>query len=61
MGAAVGGNVYAGFELVITATYPEPESRDPFDRLLLAQCQVENLKLVTLDRDLLKHALVQRI
>ena len=47
-------------EHVITATYPEPESRDPFDRLL-AQCQVENLKLLTLDRDLLKHPLVLRI
>jgi len=46
---------------VITATYPEPESRDPFDRLLLAQCQVENLKLLTLDRALLKHPLVLRI
>jgi PIN domain nuclease of toxin-antitoxin system len=48
-------------EHVITATDPEPESRDPFDRLLLAQCQVENLKLLTLDRALLKHALVLRI
>jgi PIN domain nuclease of toxin-antitoxin system len=46
---------------VIIATYPEPESRDPFDRLLLAQCQVENLKLLTLDRALLKHPLVLRI
>jgi PIN domain nuclease of toxin-antitoxin system len=46
---------------VIAATYPEPESRDPFDRLLLAQCQVENLKLLTLDRALLKHPLVLRI
>jgi PIN domain nuclease of toxin-antitoxin system len=48
-------------EHVITATYPEPESRDPFERLLLAQCQVENLQLLTLDRGLLKHPLVLRI
>jgi len=48
-------------EHVIVATYPEPESRDPFDRLLLAQCQVENLKLLTLDRALLKHPLVLRV
>jgi PIN domain nuclease of toxin-antitoxin system len=48
-------------EHVITATYPEPESRDPFDRLLLAQCQVENLKLATLDRALVKHPLVLTI
>lgn len=48
-------------EHVTTATDPEPESRDPFDRLLLAQCQVENLKLLTLDRALLKHPLVATI
>ena len=48
-------------EHVITTAYPEPESRDPFDRLLLAQCQVENLKLLTLDRALLKHPLVLTI
>jgi PIN domain nuclease of toxin-antitoxin system len=43
---------------VIVAVDPAPESRDPFDGLLLAQCQVENLKLVTLDRALLNHPLV---
>jgi PIN domain nuclease of toxin-antitoxin system len=48
-------------EHVVNATDPEPETRDPFDRLLLAQCQVENLKLLTLDRALLKHPLVLRI
>ncbi|HZP08760.1 type II toxin-antitoxin system VapC family toxin [Methyloceanibacter sp.] len=37
---------------------PEPVTRDPFDRMLLAQCQVENLKLVTMDRALLDHPLV---
>jgi PIN domain nuclease of toxin-antitoxin system len=34
---------------------PEPPTRDPFDRLLLAQCAVENLRLVTTDRVLAAH------
>jgi len=42
---------------VISATHPEPETRDPFDRLLLAQCQVEGMKLVTVDRLLRQHPL----
>lgn len=36
---------------------PLPHTRDPFDRLLLAQCQVESLQLVTLDRALVRHPL----
>lgn len=36
---------------------PEPATRDPFDRLLLAQCAVEGLRLVTLDRALSDHPL----
>jgi len=35
----------------------KPATRDPFDRLLLAQCQVEGLRLVTFDRDLASHPL----
>jgi PIN domain nuclease of toxin-antitoxin system len=42
---------------VIEPPDPEPVTRDPFDRLLLAQCQVENMKLVTVDRALFKHPL----
>jgi PIN domain nuclease of toxin-antitoxin system len=42
---------------VTTATVPLPQTKDPFDRLLLAQCQVENLVLVTLDGALLDHPL----
>lgn len=38
----------------------EPPTRDPFDRLLLAQCQVENLTLVTIDRALIDHPLAFR-
>ena len=45
---------------VITAADPEPETRDPFDRLLLAQCQTENLLLATVDRALIGHRLAWR-
>ncbi len=38
----------------------DPATRDPFDRLLLAQCQVEGLRLVTTDRALAAHPLVWR-
>jgi PIN domain nuclease of toxin-antitoxin system len=37
-----------------------PPTRDPFDRLLLAQCQVEGMRLVTLDRALARHPLAWR-
>lgn len=36
---------------------PEPRTRDPFDRLLLAQCEVEGFRLVTVDRALVDHPL----
>ena len=36
---------------------PAPATRDPFDRMLLSQCMVENLRLVTLDRALAVHPL----
>jgi PIN domain nuclease of toxin-antitoxin system len=39
---------------------PWPATRDPFDRLLLAVCQVEGLRLVTLDRALSAHPLAWR-
>ena len=45
---------------VLESVKPEPATRDPFDRLLLSQCQVENLRLVTLDRALSNHPLVWR-
>jgi PIN domain nuclease of toxin-antitoxin system len=38
----------------------EPTTRDPFDRMLLAQCQVEGLRLVTMDRALASHPLAAR-
>jgi PIN domain nuclease of toxin-antitoxin system len=39
---------------------PEPPTRDPFDRLLLAQCAVEDMRLITLDRALARHPLAWR-
>jgi PIN domain nuclease of toxin-antitoxin system len=42
---------------VLAELQDQPETRDPFDRLLLAQCQIEGLRLVTLDRALVAHAL----
>jgi PIN domain nuclease of toxin-antitoxin system len=41
----------------VQPVYPKPPTRDPFDQLLLAQCVVENLRLVTLDRALRDHPL----
>ncbi|KPH08786.1 PIN domain nuclease of toxin-antitoxin system [Rhizobium leguminosarum] len=46
---------------VVTAADPEPETRDPFDRLLLAQCKVEGLQLATVDRLLVDHPLALRL
>jgi PIN domain nuclease of toxin-antitoxin system len=43
---------------VLATIRPEPMTRDPFDRLLLAQCSVEELRLVTVDRALIQHPLV---
>jgi PIN domain nuclease of toxin-antitoxin system len=39
---------------------PEPKTRDPFDRMLLAQCQVEGFRLLTIDRALVSHPLTVR-
>jgi PIN domain nuclease of toxin-antitoxin system len=46
---------------VIAAAEPEPETSDPFDRLLLAQCQADELTLATFDRVLHKHRLVLKL
>lgn len=45
---------------VLADLNPEPRTRDPFDRLLLAQCEVEGLRLVTRDSALAKHRLAWR-
>jgi PIN domain nuclease of toxin-antitoxin system len=46
-----------GRDHVLAEIEAEPDTRDPFDRLLLATCQVEGFRLVTLDRALRGHAL----
>ncbi len=46
---------------VLTAIDPEPATCDPFDRLLLAQCQIEDLRLVTIDRALVAHPLAAKV
>ncbi len=38
----------------------QPPTRDPFDRMLLAQCQVEGMRLLTADRALAAHPLAWR-
>ncbi|MBV8976938.1 MAG: type II toxin-antitoxin system VapC family toxin [Alphaproteobacteria bacterium] len=38
----------------------QPDTNDPFDRMLLAQCQVEGMRLVTTDRALMRHPLAWR-
>jgi PIN domain nuclease of toxin-antitoxin system len=37
--------------------HDQPDTRDPFDRMLLAQCQAEDMRLVTTDRSLSRHTL----
>lgn len=44
----------------LAAVSPEPATRDPFDRMLLAQCAIEDFRLVTLDRALSSHPLAWR-
>ncbi|MCC7348270.1 MAG: type II toxin-antitoxin system VapC family toxin [Variibacter sp.] len=45
---------------VLNVLDPVPPTRDPFDRLLLAQCAVEDMRLITLDRALVDHPLAYR-
>lgn len=44
--------------LHVTARVPDPPTtKDPFDRLLLAQCEAEGMRLLTVDKDLRGHRL----
>lgn len=61
--------IAAGYGLAVVPIGPDhalarlktnPPTNDPFDRLLLAQCQVEGLRLVTVDRALVDHSLAAR-
>lgn len=45
----------------LTAVDPVPPTRDPFDRMLLAQCAVEGCRLATLDQALRDHPLAARL
>jgi PIN domain nuclease of toxin-antitoxin system len=45
---------------VLAEAEPLADTRDPFDRLLLAICQCENMRLVTLDKAMLSHPLALR-
>ncbi|HEX4301431.1 MAG TPA: type II toxin-antitoxin system VapC family toxin [Rhizomicrobium sp.] len=58
---AYGFSLLAINETHALETLHEPaETKDPFDGILLAQCQVERLQLVTIDRTLSKHPLAWR-
>lgn len=45
---------------VLDEAEPVPDTNDPFDRLLLATCQAEKMRFVTLDRSLIGHPLALR-
>lgn len=45
-------------EHALEVAHPEPATKDPFDRLLLAVCACEGMKLVTTDARLAGHRLV---
>ena len=45
-------------EHALEVALPEPATNDPFDRLLLAVCACEGMKLVTTDTHLAGHRLV---
>ncbi|MBW8754800.1 MAG: type II toxin-antitoxin system VapC family toxin [Sphingomonadales bacterium] len=45
-------------EHALEVAHPEPATKDPFDRLLLAVCACEGMKLVTTDTRLAGHRLV---
>jgi PIN domain nuclease of toxin-antitoxin system len=38
-----------------------PKTKDPFDRILLAQCQVEDMRLLTVDAELIDHPLALKL
>jgi PIN domain nuclease of toxin-antitoxin system len=44
----------------LAAVAPEPLTRDPFDCLLLAQCQIEDVRLITLARVRVSHPLAAK-
>lgn len=49
-----------GAAQVLVEADPLPHTKDPFDRFLLATCQVDKMRFVTLDRSLIGHPLALR-
>lgn len=49
-----------GASHVLAEADPVPDTDDPFDRLLLAICEAEKMRFVTLDRSLIGHPLALR-
>ena len=47
-------------EHALANSIPEPTTKDPFDRLLLAQAQIEGMRFVTVDRALADHPVTFR-
>lgn len=47
-------------EHVVAMAEPVPDTKDPFDRMLLAICLADELRLVTVDRALIDHPLSYR-
>jgi PIN domain nuclease of toxin-antitoxin system len=45
----------APFPLVVHQALEERWTRDPFDRVIVAQARLQNAALITLDRDILEH------
>jgi PIN domain nuclease of toxin-antitoxin system len=44
----------------LAGVLPEPLTKDPFDRLLLAQAQIEGMRFVTVDKALADHPVTFR-
>jgi PIN domain nuclease of toxin-antitoxin system len=42
-------------EDAVTPAHPAPDTRDPFDQMLIAQCQNYDLRLLTIDKILHRH------
>ncbi len=55
------GILVVGPDHVLTSVEPEPLTRDPFDRLLIAQCKIESMQLLTVDRALIEHPLALKL
>ena len=55
MGASI---LALSLDQALEVAYPEPATKDPFDRLLIAICACEGLKLLTTDSHLAGHRFV---